>query len=70
MNDFVLRVMAWVKSRDRGASAVEYALIVGLIAAVIGGVIWALGNRVFGLFDNACDELTTAGTGGACVPRP
>ncbi|RQW99766.1 Flp family type IVb pilin [Micromonospora globispora] len=62
MNDFVLRVMAWAKSRDRGASAVEYALIVGLIAAVVGGVIYVLGSRVDWMFDRACDNVS-AGAG-------
>jgi pilus assembly protein Flp/PilA len=35
---------------DRGATAVEYGLIVGLIAAVIIGAVTAFGLGVFGLF--------------------
>ncbi|MGC5018942.1 Flp family type IVb pilin [Micromonospora sp. DT47] len=62
MNDVIFRIMAWAKSRDRGASAVEYALIVGLIAAVLGGVIFVLGNRVDWMFDRACDNVS-AGAG-------
>jgi Flp pilus assembly pilin Flp len=36
---------------ERGASAVEYALFIGLIAAVIFGVVLALGQLVLGLFN-------------------
>ncbi|WP_237111453.1 Flp family type IVb pilin [Nocardioides sp. WS12] len=35
---------------DRGATAVEYALLVALIAGVIIGVVILLGDSVFGLF--------------------
>jgi Flp pilus assembly pilin Flp len=35
---------------DQGATAVEYALIIGLIAAVIFGTVAALGQAVLGLF--------------------
>jgi pilus assembly protein Flp/PilA len=35
---------------DRGATAVEYAMLVGLIAAVIFGAVFALGQLVLGLF--------------------
>lgn len=36
---------------DHGATAVEYGLIVGLIAAVIVGAVTALGLGVLGLFN-------------------
>jgi Flp pilus assembly pilin Flp len=36
---------------ERGATAVEYALMVGLIAAVIVAAVAALGTAVLGLFD-------------------
>ncbi|WP_446217496.1 Flp family type IVb pilin [Micromonospora sp. IBHARD004] len=58
--------MAWAKSRDRGASAVEYALIVGLIAAVVGGVIWVLGTRVNWMFEQACNNVTTGNAADRC----
>ncbi len=41
---------AWVKS-ERGATAVEYAIMVGLIAAVVVTAVGALGTAVVGLFD-------------------
>jgi len=35
---------------ERGATAVEYSLLIGLIAAVIVGAVAALGAGVLGLF--------------------
>ena len=35
---------------DRGATAVEYGLMVALIAAVIVGVVATLGNKIQGAF--------------------
>ncbi|SCL15532.1 Flp pilus assembly protein, pilin Flp [Micromonospora rhizosphaerae] len=60
MNDFLLRIKSSLKRGDRGASAVEYALIVGLIAAILGGVIFALGQRVDWMFDRACDNVVAS----------
>ncbi len=37
-------------SKDDGASAVEYALLLGSIAAVIVGTVTALGQAVLGTF--------------------
>jgi len=36
---------------DRGATAVEYSLLVGLITAVIVGAVTVLGLNVLGLFN-------------------
>lgn len=36
---------------DRGATAVEYALLVGLIAVVIFASVATLGTRVFALYN-------------------
>ena len=36
---------------ERGASAVEYALFMAFVAAVIFGVVLALGQLVLGLFN-------------------
>jgi pilus assembly protein Flp/PilA len=42
---------------DRGASSVEYGLLVAAIAAVIVVVLFALGGVVAGLFDKTCDNV-------------
>lgn len=38
---------------DRGATAVEYALLIALIAAVIVGTVAVLGQQVVGLYQAA-----------------
>ena len=39
-----------LRADQRGATAVEYSLIIMLIAAVIFGAVFALGQLVLGLF--------------------
>jgi pilus assembly protein Flp/PilA len=39
---------------ERGASAVEYGLLIAGIAAVIVVAVYAFGGSVFGLFDSSC----------------
>jgi pilus assembly protein Flp/PilA len=47
-------LVAFAKDRlqreEKGATAVEYGLMVGLIAAVIVGTVLILGNQLNGLF--------------------
>jgi pilus assembly protein Flp/PilA len=45
-------------SRDRGATAVEYALLVGLIAVAIIGAVTALGGQLNTLFTTVKNALT------------
>lgn len=42
---------------ERGATAVEYALIAGLIAVVIAGAVALLGTTVLGLFNSAANAI-------------
>jgi pilus assembly protein Flp/PilA len=46
-------------AKDRGASAVEYGLMVAAIAAVIVAVVFGLGGLVQGAFDTTCDTIAT-----------
>ena len=51
---------------ERGASAVEYGLLVGGIAAVMVAIVFFLGDNIKELFTTTCtavDGKTTAGTG-------
>ena len=43
--------------RDRGASAVEYGLMVAAIAAVIVGIVFGLGTLVSNVFSSTCDTI-------------
>jgi pilus assembly protein Flp/PilA len=45
------------RSSDEGATAVEYGIMVALIAVVIIGAVWALGGELLGIFDEAATEV-------------
>ncbi|MCR1781678.1 Flp family type IVb pilin [Nocardioides carbamazepini] len=45
------------KMEERGATAVEYGLLVALIAAVIIGAVVILGGKLNGAFDTVNDSL-------------
>jgi len=50
-------------TREEGASAVEYGLIVGLIAVVIVGVLITSGQSLLSLFTNISGALSSAAGG-------
>jgi len=50
---------------DRGATAVEYALLITAIAVVIVTGVYIFGGSVSSLFTNACETAATQ-SGGAC----
>lgn len=45
----------------RGATAVEYALIVALIAGIILAAVGVLGTKTEGLYNTTNNEMTNAG---------
>ena len=47
---------------DKGASAVEYGLLVAAIAALIVVVVFLLGNVVKGSFSKTCGVISSGGT--------
>ena len=68
MNTILLRARRALRTTvDKGASAVEYGLMVAAIAALIVGTVFALGGFVKSTFDKTCDALNKP-TGGDCVP--
>jgi pilus assembly protein Flp/PilA len=50
------------RRRDGGASAVEYGLLVALIAVVIAATVVTLGTTLKTKFDNACGAVANADT--------
>lgn len=48
------------RKNDRGATAVEYGLLVGLIAVVIITVLVTLGPQLAALFQGVSDQLPAA----------
>jgi pilus assembly protein Flp/PilA len=57
-------------ARESGAAAVEYGLLVALIAAVIVGVVLILGQQVNTAFCEVSDGIAAATGGGASCPAP
>jgi pilus assembly protein Flp/PilA len=64
INSALTRIAAAVQSRlvrdERGATAVEYGLIVGLIAVAIIAAVILLGQNLNGMFESINDELAPA----------
>lgn len=52
------RIQAALAS-DRGATAVEYGIMVALIAAIIVGIVATLGTQVFNAFTTVSGALPT-----------
>jgi pilus assembly protein Flp/PilA len=65
-------MLSYIRTRmrrvnDRGASAVEYGLMVAAIAALIVGVVFGLGTLVKGAFDTTCSSVGSGlGSATAC----
>jgi pilus assembly protein Flp/PilA len=59
VNRVLTRALAWHNSRDRdrGASAVEYALILFAIAAAVAAIVGLLGTVVLGKFTDSCKAV-------------
>ena len=56
-------------AKDRGASAVEYGLMVAAIAAVIVGAVFGLGTFVKGAFDDTCTAISKPAQKGCEAPK-
>ena len=50
---------------ERGASAVEYGLLIAGIAAVIVLAVFTLGGATDAMFNHTCDELDSAAAASA-----
>lgn len=64
MLQYLQILMAGHRARmdERGASAVEYGLLVGGIAAVIVVLVFALGDQVKELFTDTCTSVNAETT--------
>ena len=54
------------KMDERGASAVEYGLLIAGIAALITAVVFLFGGALTNIFDNTCDSIG-ASSGVSCA---
>jgi pilus assembly protein Flp/PilA len=58
MKNYMQKAMAFIRDEE-GASAVEYALLVGLIAVVIIGAVTALGTNISTKMQAAADAIAS-----------
>jgi pilus assembly protein Flp/PilA len=63
-----IRAAQQLRKSDRGASAVEYGILVAAIAAVIVALVFALGTQVKGGFKTTCDAMKTGGAAATACP--
>jgi pilus assembly protein Flp/PilA len=57
--------------QERGASAVEYGLLVAAIAALVVVAVFAVGNWTNNSFTETCNQLDQVGSNPACEePAP
>ncbi|NUR58086.1 MAG: hypothetical protein HOV87_05225 [Catenulispora sp.] len=49
------------KSADRGASAVEWVVITGIVVAIVAGVGWGISQAISSKADDACNKINNAG---------
>jgi pilus assembly protein Flp/PilA len=54
------------KMSERGASAVEYGLLIAGIAALIVVVVFAFGGSLKGIFTDTCSKVTASATVKSC----
>ena len=56
------------KMDERGASAVEYGLLIAGIAALIVAVVFIFGENITNIFDDTCEAISggTAATNTTC----
>jgi pilus assembly protein Flp/PilA len=54
------------KMDERGASAVEYGLLIAGIAALIVVVVFAFGDNLKAIFTDTCNSVSASGSGGGC----
>jgi pilus assembly protein Flp/PilA len=66
----VRKVLSTIRRRrDEGASAVEYGLLVALIAVVIAATVVTLGTTLKSKFDNACGAVANAAPAGSSTDQ-
>lgn len=59
-----------IRGSDRGASAVEYGLLIAAISAVIVGIVFGLGSIVGSTFQQTADCIVAIENGPNCGNAP
>jgi pilus assembly protein Flp/PilA len=55
------------QDEEKGASAVEYGLLVAAIAALVVIIVFALGGVVKKTFQDTCNGINTGGASASCA---
>ena len=68
MLDYMRIMLAARKARldERGASAVEYGLLIAGIAALIVAIVFLFGHALSNIFKATCDSVGTSANAGTC----
>jgi pilus assembly protein Flp/PilA len=70
MLDYLRAVIGvYLPQRDeRGASAVEYGLLIAGIAALVVVIVFAFGDNIRDIFENTCKQVANGGAStGTCA---
>jgi pilus assembly protein Flp/PilA len=59
MLDYLRIMLAARTDSERGASAVEYGLLIAGIAALIVVIVFAFGDNISDIFNDTCDAVAT-----------
>jgi pilus assembly protein Flp/PilA len=62
----VLLNARFARMEERGASAVEYGLLIAGIAALIVVVVFAFGGSLKGIFTGTCSKVTASASTKSC----
>jgi pilus assembly protein Flp/PilA len=65
MLDYLRIMLAARTNSERGASAVEYGLLIAGIAALIVVVVFAFGDNLKSIFTDTCNEVTSSSSSAA-----
>jgi pilus assembly protein Flp/PilA len=68
MLDYLCIILSARRARtdDRGASAVEYGLLIAGIAALIVAIVFLFGGVLSNIFGSTCNSLGTSAGSGTC----
>ena len=66
MGEIMLTRIRTTLRHERGASAVEYGLLIAAVAAVIAGVVFLLGGKVKAAFTQTCTSISATSTSSTC----
>ena len=66
----LFQLLQRLKSDERGISAIEYAILAGVLVVAIVTLVMAFGDEIGGLFGGATEALQDAQDGGTTPTTP